>query len=176
MFPWLFPYGLGGIVMKDRDINCQMQSTSDTSCCIMIKLPKRPILSSLDSISIMNKLKIAPQVASFWQTKSFDNIANRLLQINSEVLGDITERMMKGERVKGESQDEKDCLQLIHDLDHIGGHVKGSITSKKYMRNEIWSLISFRGAPPWYITLSPADNKHPISLYYADPKKSSHLL
>jgi len=37
-------------------------------------------------------------------------------------------------------------------------------------------LISFRGAPSWYITLSPADNKHPISLYYAEPKKSSHLL
>jgi len=35
--------------------------------------------------------------------KSFDNIANRLLQINSEVLADITECMMKGERVKGES-------------------------------------------------------------------------
>jgi hypothetical protein len=49
-----------------------------------------------------------------------------LLQINSEVLADITERMIKGERVKGESQDEKDCLQLIHDLDHIGGHVKNT--------------------------------------------------
>ena len=42
---------------------------------------------------------------------------------------------------------------------------------KKYMRNEIWSLISFQGAPSWYITLSPADNKHPISLYYADTKE-----
>jgi hypothetical protein len=39
------------------------------------------------------------------------------------------------------------------------------------MRNEIWSLISFNGAPSWYITLSPADNKHPISLYYADTKE-----
>ena len=35
---------------------------------------------------------------------------------NSEVLANITKRMMKGERVKGESQDEKDCLQLIHDF------------------------------------------------------------
>jgi len=35
-------------------------------------------------------------------------------------------------------------------------------------RNEIWSLISFAGAPSWFITFSPADNKHPISLYYAD--------
>ena len=103
--------------------------------------------------------------------KSFDNIANHLLQINSDVSTDITERMMKGERVKGETQDEKDCLQLIHDLDCVGGHVKGSITSKKYMKNEIWSLISFCGAPSWYITLSPADNKHPISLYYADNKE-----
>ena len=39
------------------------------------------------------------------------------------------------------------------------------------MRNEIWSLISFQGAPSWYITLSPADNKHPIYLYYADTKE-----
>ena len=46
--------------------------------------------------------------------------------------------MIKGERMKGDSQEEKDCLQLIHDIDHIGGHVKGSITSKKYTRNEIW--------------------------------------
>jgi len=36
---------------------------------------------------------------------------------------------------------------------------------------KIWSLISFQGAPSWYITLSPADNKHPISLYYADTKE-----
>ena len=51
--------------------------------------------------------------------KSFDNIANHLLGINSEVLTDFTEHMMKGERIKGESKDEKDCLQLIHDLDCI---------------------------------------------------------
>lgn len=35
------------------------------------------------------------------------------------------------------------------------------------MRNEIWSLVAHQGAPLWYITLSPADVKSPISLYYA---------
>ena len=29
-------------------------------------------------------------------------------------------------------------------------------------------LISFLGAPLWFITLSPADNRHPICLYFAD--------
>jgi hypothetical protein len=38
------------------------------------------------------------------------------------------------------------------------------------MRNEIWSLTSYLGAPSWYITLSPADIKHPMCLYYADTK------
>jgi hypothetical protein len=110
----------------------------------------------------MNRSKIVLKEVILAKQKSFDNIANRLLQINSDVLTDITEHMIKGKRVKGDSPEEKDCLQLIHDLDHIGGHVKGSITSKKYMRNEIWSLISFQGAPSWYITLSPTDDKHPI--------------
>ena len=29
-------------------------------------------------------------------------------------------------------------------------------------------MISQLGAPSWFITLSPADSRHPICLYYAD--------
>jgi hypothetical protein len=39
------------------------------------------------------------------------------------------------------------------------------------MRNEIWSLISYFGAPSWFITFSPADNMHPISLYFTDTQE-----
>lgn len=64
-----------------------------------------------------------------------------------------------------------DLFQLTRDLDHIDGRVDGSITSKKQMWNEIWSMMAYLGAPIWYITLSPADNKHPICLYFADGKE-----
>ena len=40
------------------------------------------------------------------------------------------------------------------------------------MRNEIWSLISYFEAPSWFITFSPADNMHPISLYFADTQET----
>jgi hypothetical protein len=81
-----------------------------------------------------------------------------------------------GEKVKPETDEEKSCFQLIKNLDHVCGHVKGSSTSKKYMRNELWSLILFLGAPS-SITFAPADNKHPICLYYADTQeKLSPLL
>jgi len=32
-------------------------------------------------------------------------------------------------------------------------------------------LISYLGAPSWFITFAPADNKHLMCLYYADTKE-----
>ena len=78
--------------------------------------------------------------------------------------------MVNGERITPVSDEENPCLDILKDVDHVGGHVSGSITNKHYVHNEIWSLTCFQGAPSWYRTLSPADNKHPISLYLADTK------
>ena len=36
------------------------------------------------------------------------------------------------------------------------------------MHNEIWSLVSYLGAPSWFITFAPTDVKHPLPLYFAD--------
>jgi hypothetical protein len=80
--------------------------------------------------------------------------------------------LTRGDRVRPETPKEKACYALISDLDYVGGYVQGSITSKKYMRNEIWSLISYLGAPSWFITFEPADNRHPIALCFADTEET----
>ena len=71
------------------------------------------------------------------------------------VIYHLIKRIEDGERVKPESDEEKLCFQLIKDLDHVGGFVKGSATTKKYMHNKIWSLISFMNTllELWYNTL-----------------------
>ena len=102
---------------------------------------------------------------------SFNEFSNQLLNIDVEVLSQLSQRMVTGEIIKPETEQEKDCFQLINDLAHLGSHVDGSITKKKYMWNEIWSLISYMEAPSWFITFFPADNKHPISLYFADTQE-----
>jgi len=58
----------------------------------------------------------------------------RLMQINPSVLMDISQQMAAGEIVRPESDGRKLCFSLIDDLDHVGGHVKGSLTSKKYAK------------------------------------------
>ena len=97
----------------------------------------------------------------------FNDIAERLMSVNESVLGNLIECMKKGS-VKPETDEEKKCFRLLSDLDAVNYKVQGSITSKKYMRNEIWSLVCYLGAPSWFITFAPADVKHPLALYFAD--------
>jgi hypothetical protein len=168
MFPWLFPYGLGGIGSVTH--KGKISSLTHKGHLLMYhdkrfqKDPHFPLIA-------FNHEQIKEGTTGGYlltEKQSFPIIADRLLNLDSEVLTDIAKHMTDGERVKPQTPEEKACFQVIHDLDHVGRHVQGSITNKKYMRNEIWSLISFMGAPSWFITFSPADNRHPICLYFAD--------
>ncbi|KAF8144707.1 hypothetical protein K438DRAFT_1631404, partial [Mycena galopus ATCC 62051] len=105
--------------------------------------------------------------------KNFGDIVKRLAAVEPGVLADLAQRLEAGDHVVPQSEAEKTCFDILKDLDHVGGHVQGSMTSKKYMRNEVWSLIAFKGAPSWFITFSPADNNHPLCLYFADEKIES---
>ena len=170
-FPWLFPYGLGGV----------------GSTALSDKAHKRFLLMYHDKrfqydvtfpfVAFSHLQMKAASSAGFLlaDTSRFHDIANRLLSVDQETLASISKRLSEGECVKPSTEDEKSCFQLVRDLDHINGKVQGSITSKKYMRSELWALIAYMGAPMWYITLSPADNKHPLCLYFADNNESFNV-
>ena len=74
--------------------------------------------------------------------------------------------------ISNQTDSEKQCFRLLHDLDAISGKMHGSTISKKYMHSKIWSLTNHLGSPLWYITLSPADIQHPICIYFADTKET----
>jgi len=76
-------------------------------------------------------------------------------------------RIKSSEHTVPENEEEQLCYDVIRDLDHVSGRVEGSATTRKYMWNELWSMLAFLGAPTWYITLSPADIKHPIAISLA---------
>ena len=169
MFPWLFPYGLGGI-----------GSTS-----ISHKEHKRHLLMYHDKrfqtdinfpfVAFSHEQMMANTTQSFLlvEQKRFGEISNHLMNVNQAILDNLTKRLESGEHIQlnTESDSVKQCFQLLHDLDAISGRMHSSTTSKKYMRNEIWSLTNHLGSPSWYITLSPADIHHPICIYFADTRE-----
>ena len=141
MLPWLFPYGLGGIGQTEH--KHKLSSMMHKRHLLMYydkrfqKDPHFPLIA-------FNHEQMKESTTAGYLTaerKSFHDITDRLMNVNLEVLSDLTKRMTEGERVKPETEDEKLCFKLINDLDHVNGHVPGSITQKKYMRNEICSLI-----------------------------------
>ncbi|KAF9024676.1 hypothetical protein BDZ89DRAFT_1092818 [Hymenopellis radicata] len=83
----------------------------------------------------------------------------------------IIQRMSDTLRTEGTfkpiTSEEKDAYQVIRDLDLVAGKVDGSLTGKKYARNELWSLMMSEGAPTWYVTLTPSDFNHPLCFYWA---------
>jgi hypothetical protein len=109
-------------------------------------------------------------MGSFLLTKKkmWPDISNHLKSLNHDILKNISDKLLNGEHFLLATPEEKNCFRLLHDLDYVGGFMKGSIISKKNMQNEIWSMISQLGAPSWFIMLSPADSHHPICLHYAD--------
>ncbi|KAJ3967445.1 hypothetical protein EV361DRAFT_779930, partial [Lentinula raphanica] len=94
------------------------------------------------------------------------------LSVNKDVLQNLATRMAGGEFVTPASDDESSCFDLLRDINYSSSKVKGSISSKKNMQLEIWSLINKVGGPSWYFTLAPCDMKHPICMYYADTQES----
>jgi len=168
MMPWLFPYGLGGI---GNDLQSGRLSDIAHKRHLLMYHDKRFQKDPFFPLIAFNHEQIKQGTTGGYlltEKAKFGDISKRLMDIDVNVMTDLAKRMEDGERVTPETDEEKQCFQLIKDLDHVGGHVKGSLTSKKYMRNEIWSLISFLGAPSWFITFAPADIKHPICLYFAD--------
>ena len=168
MMPWLFPYGLGGI--GNSKIIGRMSSIAQKKYLLMYH-DKRFQTDPGFPLIAFNQEQIQQSSSAGFVTAEkpyFAEVAKRLMTLDKSVLEDITNRMMKGERVKPETDAEIACFRILSDIDTVGGHVKGSLTSKKYMRNNVWSLISYAGAPSWFITLSPADINHPICIYFAD--------
>ncbi|KAI0351829.1 hypothetical protein OH77DRAFT_1410232, partial [Trametes cingulata] len=98
--------------------------------------------------------------------RNFDTVADNLLSLDSKALDRLIERGHAGLALSPENEEENACMALLSVIDHIGGHVPGSVTQKRYQRHEIKSLIIAQNVPLFFITFSPVDFKSPLCLYY----------
>ena len=170
MFPWLFPYGLGGIggiggvSISSKEHKRHLLMYHDKRFQVDVNFPFVAFSHEQVKSSTTQGFLLADQ-------SRFSDISERLMRTDRNTLDDLIKRMETGESVTPKTENEKNCFKLIQDLDAISGKMHGSTTTKKFMRNEIWSLVNHLGAPSWYITLSPADIQHPICVYFADTKE-----
>lgn len=168
MYPWLFPYGAGGPGnARTRGI----VSEASHKRWLLMYHDKRFQNDSRFVIVAFNHEQIKRGSSkSFILAKraNFNSVVSRVCKLNPAVVMSIANRLREGERVVPCTDDERTCFSIMDQVEHIGGSIQGSLASKKNMRSELWSLVNYKGAPSWFITLSPADNRHPICIYWAD--------
>ncbi|KAJ7258650.1 hypothetical protein C8J57DRAFT_1234243 [Mycena rebaudengoi] len=157
MFPWLFPYGLGGIGHPDHKNRISEAAHKRFLLMYHDKGFQTDLYFPMVAFN-QQQIKAGKSGSHLLaKKKHFSSVVDRLTQLDSAVLSDITSKLAAGKKFTPTTEAEKACFALLDDLDHVGNHVQGSLTSKKYMRNEIWSLTAFK-----------VDNNHPLCLYYAD--------
>ena len=130
MMPWLFPYGLGGI--GNSKITTPMSSITQKKLLLMYQDKRFQTDPGFPLIAFNQEQIQDSSTAGFVTAEKpyFTEVAKRLMTLDKTVLDDITDRMLKGERVKPETDAEKACFKILSDIDTVGGHVKGSLTSK----------------------------------------------
>lgn len=169
MFPWLFPYGLGGLGNSFRQ-NIKFSDGAHKKHLLMY-YDKRFQMDWCFPLIAFNQeqIKNASLGGHLYTEKSnFESVANRILSSNPEVLSVLIDKLEHGTTFKPSTPAEKLWFKILKDLDYVDAKVEGSLTNKRYMRNQIWSLMYYLGAPSWFITFAPSDVDHPIALHYAD--------
>ncbi|KAI0730385.1 hypothetical protein C8Q72DRAFT_776397 [Fomitopsis betulina] len=132
MFPWLFPYGLGGL--NNAASRCCPVSEERRKQQLLMYHDKCFQLEPLFPLVASNHEQIKKSTTAGYllaDKNKFGEIANRLLNIKDSTLADIIQRLSTGS-MKPETEDEKACFKILNDLDHINYKVQGSIASKKY--------------------------------------------
>jgi hypothetical protein len=168
MFPWLFPFGYGGVGQPEHS---RLIVRDNHIRWLLLYHDKRfQEDAGFVIVAFNHRLMKQSSVGSFMMVKrnNFMKVAESIRTLNPAVLASIADRLRNGVRVSPETQQEKQCFALLDKIEHIGGHLNASVASKKHQRNELWFLLLFEGSPNWFATLSFADNKHPLCIYLVD--------
>ncbi|KAJ7279882.1 hypothetical protein C8J57DRAFT_1014034, partial [Mycena rebaudengoi] len=118
MFPWLFPYGMGGIGHVDHK-----RRLSDTARkrLLLMYHDKRFQTDLYFPMVAFNELQIKSGKTGshlLAKKKHFNTVVDRLAQLDTAVLSDITAQLAAGKKFVPTTESEKACFALLDDLDH----------------------------------------------------------
>ncbi len=170
MFPWLYPYGLGGF--DNTRMRVKLDHIAHVRANLMY-VDRRFQEDRCFPFIVYNQRQIKNCGHGGYlltQKGYFHDVAQKIVDIDREALDSIIDRAGAGEFVSPRTAGEKSCFDLINIVDRVASHVEGSATQKKFQRNEIRSLIYAQGVPFFFITFAPADFKNPLCLYLCGDK------
>lgn len=166
LFPWLFPYGLGGLENENATISVPRRSHIRW---FMNYVDRRFQVDDYFPFLVFNQQQIrASSKGGFAliERSNYPEVVEKLLNLNADALSDMVARGKANGHIKPVTDAEKKCYEVLSMINHVAQDVPCSTTKKKHQRNEIRSLIYAYGVPMFFITFSPSESKSKICLHF----------
>lgn len=134
MFPWLFPYGLGGF--KNRLMQRIVNRKTHVRALLMYH-DRRFQTDEYFPFLIFNQEQIrSSSTGGYLLTNKdgFADVADRLMKIDPVALESLIEKGKETGYVIPETDEEHACWDVLKLVELVAGHVDGSVTQKIYER------------------------------------------
>ena len=162
LFPHLDPWGIGGFHEQSRTIAVSMEEQLK----YLIEVDGGAFQKDPDFafvyFNILQKKAVCDSVRFRVSAAEQERTVRELLSINKEELDRLIARLKSNQSYQAQTDEEKRILQLVTRVGASLHDIPGTAGYKLKMRNEIRSLVAFRGTPAFFITLNPSDVNHPL--------------
>ena len=165
-YPTLFPYGLGGTEDPHRGEAVTMKRHVKHLFSTRDQRFQQRYSFMFIVFNILQRREALLRTSLKTRKDNFAAFAEQFATLSPETIHLMSERVSRGDYT-AKSQEERNVLKLMREVNAVTSYVPGSPTSKVAMRNEIKALIVDQGLPHFYITINPADVYNPIVKFLA---------
>ena len=128
VFPWLLPYGLGGIGNKNSYSSIGDLVRKQSLLLYHNKYFQKDPIFLLVALNHEQVKSSATGSIVTCKKGNFEAITNHILSADVDSIDAMIQKLSKGGQFDLSSESEKKCFYIINDLDHIGQFVQGSRT------------------------------------------------
>ena len=162
LFPYLDPWGIGGFHEQSRTIPISMEEQLK----YLMAVDDSPFQKDPDFafvyFNILQKKAVCDSVRFRVAAAEQEQIVRDLLSVDKDELDRLIARLKANRSYQADTDEEKRILQIVTRVGVSLHDIPGTAGYKLKMRNEIRSLVAFRGTPAFFITLNPSDVNHPL--------------
>ena len=167
LFPHLDPWGIGGFHEKSRAVPVSMEDQLK----YLLELEDGRFQKDPDFafvyFNILQKKAVCDSVHFRVAAAQQKRIVDEILATDKNELNRLIARLKANKSYQPQSTEEKRILGLVTKVGASLHDIPGTTGYKLKMRNEIRSVIAFRGTPAFFITLNPSDVNHPLVRLFA---------
>ena len=162
MYPTLFPLGLGGFEITDRNPKLSFKTHANA----LLDVPNKSFRHHQSFIFVILNIiqrRLAHLHTHFTVRKSsFESVAARLTALTPEILKHVANHIEHEHSSATLSSTDRDTLTVLNHVNTISARVPGSQSAKIFTRNEIHSYFGEFGLPHLFFTFNPSATHSPI--------------